>query len=39
MGIMDKAKTAALSAAINSALNYLEKDPEEGLPKLMELVD
>lgn len=25
--------------AINRALNYLEKDPEENIPKLMEMVD
>ena len=39
MGVMDKAKQAALAAAVNGALGYLEKDPEENLPKLMELVD
>ena len=39
MGITDKAKQAALSVVINQALNYLEKDPEANIPKLMALVD
>ena len=39
MGITDKVKNAAMSAVINQALSYLEKDPEANLPKLMELVD
>ena len=39
MGITDKMKNAAMSAVINQALSYLEKDPEANLPKLMELVD
>ena len=34
-----KVKTAAISAAINQALKYLEKDPEQNVPKLMDLVD
>ena len=38
MGITDKMKNAAMSAVINQALSYLEKDPEANLPKLMELV-
>lgn len=39
MSIADKAKNAALAAAVNSALNYLEQDPEGNLPKIMDLVD
>lgn len=39
MKLMDKAKQAALTAAIKTGLGYLEKDPEENIPKLMELVD
>ena len=39
MGIMNQAKQAALAAAVNGALGYLEKDPEQNLPKLMDLVD
>ena len=33
MGITDKMKNAAMSAVINQALSYLEKDPEANLPK------
>lgn len=39
MGIADKAKNAAMTAAIHTALNYLEKDPEGNIPKVMDLVD
>ena len=39
MNIMDKAKQAALIAAVKTGLNYLEKDPEVNIPKLMELID
>ena len=39
MGAMDKAKRAAMTAAVNTALSYLSKDPEQNIPKLMELVD
>ena len=39
MNIMDKAKQAALIAAVKTGLGYLEKDPEVNIPKLMELVD
>lgn len=39
MRVMDKAKQAAVEAAVNSALGYLSKDPEKNIPKLMELVD
>ncbi|OUN05727.1 radical SAM protein [Flavonifractor sp. An92] len=37
--IVEKAKNAALSAAIHQALDYLKKDPETNIPKLMDLVD
>ena len=30
---------AALIAAVKTGLNYLEKDPEVNIPKLMELID
>lgn len=39
MNIMDKAKQAALIAAVKTGLNYLAKDPEVNIPKLMELLD
>ena len=39
MSITDKAKNAALSVVITQALDYLEKDPETNIPKVMGLVD
>lgn len=39
MKFTDKAKQAAMSAAVTKALDYLEKDPETNIPKLMALVD
>ena len=39
MSMSDKAKNAALSMVIHQALDYLEKDPEANIPKLMSLVD
>ena len=39
MKLMDKAKQAALAAAVKTGLGYLEKDPEVNIAKLMELVD
>ena len=39
MGVMDKAKRAAMAAAVNQALEYLSKDPEQNIPKVMDLVD
>ncbi|MEA4955558.1 MAG: radical SAM protein [Pseudoflavonifractor sp.] len=39
MGAMDKAKRAAMAAAVNTALSYLSRDPEQNIPKLMDLVD
>ena len=37
--ITDKAKNAAISVALEKALEYLDKDPEANAPKVMELVD
>ena len=39
MKVIDAVKNTAFTAAINSGLKYLEKDPETNIPKLMELVD
>ena len=39
MNIIDSVKNTAFSAAVHTALEYLEKDPETNIPKLMELVD
>ena len=39
MNLADKARNAAITAAISTALNYLEKDPEGNIPKVMDLVD
>ena len=39
MKVGTKIKNAALSTAINTALSYLEKDPENNAPKLMDLID
>ena len=39
MTIIDKARQAAIAAAFNTALGYLEKDPEQNIPKLMDLID
>ena len=39
MNITDKVKNAAVTTAISTALNYLEKDPENNIPKVMDLVD
>jgi len=36
---MDKAKRAAMAVAVDQALGYLSKDPEQNIPKVMELVD
>lgn len=37
--ISQKIKETALSLALEQALNYLSKNPEENIPKVMELVD
>lgn len=34
-----QSKNAAVTTAISTALNYLEKDPENNIPKVMDLVD
>ncbi|MGI5959222.1 MAG: radical SAM protein [Massiliimalia sp.] len=39
MNMKNKVKTTAISAAVNQALGYLEKDPETNIPKLMKLID
>ncbi len=39
MSIIEKSKQAILKAAITQGLNYLEKDPEANIPKLMDLID
>ncbi|MCC8046396.1 MAG: radical SAM protein [Clostridiales bacterium] len=39
MKLADKAKLSATEIVATKALNYLEKDPETNIPKLMELVD
>ena len=39
MKLIDKAKQAAVEGAVTKALEYLDKDPETNIPKLMELVD
>ena len=39
MGVMDQAKRSAFSAAVNSGLKYLSKDPENNIPKVMQMVD
>ena len=30
--LIERAKTAAISASLNKALQYLEKDPETNIP-------
>ena len=35
MKLIDKAKQAAMEGAVTKALEYLEKDPETNIPKLM----
>src|SRR5699024_8467479 len=39
MNITDKTKNAALGLAFSQAMDYLEKDPETNIPKLMDMVD
>ena len=39
MKMSSKIKNAAISTAIQTALDYLEKDPEKNAPKIMDLVD
>ena len=35
MKLIDKAKQAAMEGAVTKALEYLEKDPETNIPKLI----
>ena len=35
MKLIDKAKQAAMEGAVTKALEYLEKNPEENIPKAM----
>ncbi|HIX59440.1 MAG TPA: radical SAM protein [Candidatus Blautia gallistercoris] len=37
--LAEKAKIAAMSASLTKAWEYLEKDPETNIPKLMDIVD
>ena len=39
MKLTTKVKNAAICTAIQTALDYLEKDPEKNAPKIMDLVD
>lgn len=39
MNMVQKTKRTALSLSVNKALEYLEKDPEKNIPKLMKMVD
>lgn len=39
MSIVDLVRNTAFSAAIHTALEYLEKNPEENIPKAMKLMD
>ena len=39
MKLIDKAKQAAVEGAVTKALEYLEKNPEENIPKAMKLMD
>lgn len=39
MKISTKARNAAISAAVNTALGYLEKDPEHNAIKILDLLD
>ena len=39
MSIIDSVKNTAFSTAVNTVLDYLEKDPEANIPKAMHLMD
>ena len=39
MTIKQKAQNAAIKAAIQQGLNYLQQDPQTNLPKLLDLAD
>ena len=35
MNVVDTVKNAAFASAIQAALNYMDKDPETNIPKVM----
>ena len=37
--LVEKAKNAAIGVSLSKALQYLDKDPETNIPKVMSLVD
>ena len=39
MSIIESVKNTAFTAAVNTVLNYLEKEPETNIPKAMNLID
>lgn len=39
MSIIDSVKNTAFSTAVNTVLDYLEKDPKANIPKAMSLMD
>lgn len=39
MDFLNAVKNTAFSTAVTAALNYLEKDPETNIPKVMKLID
>lgn len=39
MGIIDSVKNTAFSTAVNTVLDYLEKNPESNIPKAMGIMD
>lgn len=39
MSIIESVKNTAFTVAVNTVLNYLEKEPETNIPKAMNLID
>ena len=39
MNVVDTVKNATFASAIQAALNYMDKDPETNIPKVMSIVD
>ena len=39
MNVVDTVKNAAFASAIQAALNYMDKDPETNIPKVMSILD
>lgn len=39
MNVVDTVKNAAFASAIQAQLNYMDKDPETNIPKVMSIVD